>query len=121
MKQRKIIDAYKALNNLYKEKLPIKESYEIYRLRSQLQDVYLFELEREKKMMEETGATFDAEDNLLFKKKEDLERFRAATEEANEMEIDLNITALHMEIARLGDIFISPEDIERLDGFISFG
>lgn len=120
MKQKKIINAYKTLSNMYQMRLPVREAHAIFLLKRQLEDQYYFQLEQEKTLLEEFNGTITRDGDIRFSKREDAEAFHGKISELNDMEIEIDVAPAHLQIERIDDIRLTPEDMEHLDGFIEF-
>lgn len=120
MKQKQIVNAYKALSNMYKMQLPVREAHAVYMVRRQLEDQYYFQLEQERTLLEQHHGTINRDGDIRFGSKEDAQAFQAAITEMNDMDIDIEVSPAHIQFERVEDIKVTPEDMERLEGFIIF-
>ena len=118
MKQNKIIEAYKALNNLCSDKLPLKAAFSIYKMKKTLEDNYKFQLDKEREFMDECNGFIDSEGRVTFSNKEDAAKFMDKIKELND--IDSNIEIVPVLISLDSELSITPKDVEALDGFIHF-
>jgi len=102
------------------QQLPIKDAYNIFGLKKQLNGQYEFEVEREKHFLKQFNGYFDEKGEVRFKKEEDAKRFNNAVMELSEMEIEIQIEPVTMKMDALADLRIAPGDIESLDGIVIF-
>lgn len=119
MKQGKIIDAYKALNKLASCQLPIKTAYQIHKLRTALKSAWDFQCEEEGKLIERLHPVADADGNLTFKNMEDKKEFLRVQHELSEHEQEIDFQPV--TVGLLDGITLSANDIDMLDGFVTFG
>lgn len=119
MKQGKIIDAYKALNKLASCQLPIKTAYQLHKLRTALKSAWDFQCEEEGKLIERLQPVADADGNLTFATMEDKKEFLRVQHELSEQEQEIDYQPVTMEL--LDGITLSANDIDMLDGFVTFG
>lgn len=120
MKQIQVINAFTALNHLRAMRLPVRDAYNVFNLRKQLEQSYIFEMEREKKLLEETDGQIKDDGSLLFPTEEAAIRFNEGVEEANNMDVEIEFEPIQMQMDAIAGIQITPEDIEKLDGFVIF-
>ena len=118
MKQGKIIDAYKALNKLAACSLPIKTAYALHKLRVNLKSVWDFQCEEEGKLIERLRPIADADGNLTFSTMEGKKEFLRVQHELSEQEQEIEFQPIAMEL--LDGISLSANDIDMLDGFVTF-
>lgn len=118
MKQSKIINAYKALNNLSSCPLPIKTAYSLHKLRAALKSVWEFQCEEEGKMIERLNPTVDDNGDLVFKNLDDKQEFLRIQKELAEQEQEINYQPV--TVGLLDGITLSANDIDMLDGFVMF-
>lgn len=118
MKQGKIIDAYKALNKLASYQLPIKTAYQLHKLRTALKSAWDFQCEEEGKLIERLQPVADADGNLTFKNMEGKKEFLRVQKELAEQEQEIDFQPVTMEL--LDGITLSANDIDALDGFVTF-
>ena len=123
MKQSTIIKAYKVLNKLYGEDLPLPVSYKLYRLRSQLAPQWNFQNEKEREIFTKYSPSINTDGTLSFKDDNERDAFtKEFTELCNTMaELDADIGEVKKFAIKLSDgISLSMEDIEALQDFIDF-
>lgn len=120
MTQREIIDAYNATDVLYKMRLPVRDAYNVFRLRKRLEPHYIFEMERERKMLEDLNGKIEPDGRITFQDMESALKFQDALIEADNMDVEEEIEPIHMQMDALGTEQITPQDMEHLDGFIVF-
>lgn len=118
MKQGKIIDAYKALNKLSACSLPIKTAYALHKLRANLKSVWDFQCEEEGKLIERLQPIADADGNLTFATMEGKKEFLRVQHELSEQEQEIDFQPV--TVGLLDGITLSANDIDMLDGFVTF-
>lgn len=118
MKQFTIIRAYKALKKLGEQELPIKTACKVHRLMVSLRPVWEFQVQEEEKIISRLQPGMNGGD-LQFKTPEEAQEFRDRLRELNEMEVDdLAFTPVSVPVPE--DALLTANDIDALDGFISF-
>ncbi len=117
MTQKKVIAAYKALESLSKQALPIKEAYALHKLRAKLKSAWDFQIEQENKLVERLKPKADS-GKLFFQTTEDALTWQDEMTAISSMENDIEFTPVN--IGMTDDLRISPDDIEALDGFVVF-
>lgn len=119
MTQKKVIDAYKALQRLSVQPMPIKIAYALHKMRKALNPAMDFQVEQERALLNELQPELiDNGARYKFKTLEDAEQWVARTNELGEMETDIEIQPV--EVIMTDDISISPDDIDALAGFVEF-
>lgn len=119
MKQGKIIDAYKALNKLASCQLPIKTAYQLHKLRTALKSAWDFQCEEEGKLIERLRPAVDADGNLTFSTMEGKKEFLRVQHEIAEQEQEIDFQPVTVGFS--DGITLSANDIDMLDGFVTFG
>ena len=119
MKQGKIIDAYKALSKLASCQLPIKTAFQLHKLRTALKSTWDFQCEEEGKLLERLRPAVDADGNLIFATMEDKKEFLRIQNEIAEQEQEIDYQPV--VVGFLDGITLSANDIDALDGFVTFG
>ena len=119
MKQSKIVDAFKALNKLSACPLPIKTAYAVHKLRMALRPVWEFQCEEEGKAIERLRPIADADGNLTFATMEGKKEFLRVQHELSEQEQEIDFQPV--TVGLLDGITLSANDIDALDGFVTFG
>lgn len=119
MKQGKIIDAYKALNKLASCQLPIKTAYQLHKLRTALKSAWDFQCEEEGKLIERLRPAVDADGNLNFATMEGKKEFLRVQHEIAEQEQEIDFQPV--DVGFSDGITLSANDIDMLDGFVTFG
>ena len=119
MKQGKIIDAYKALSKLASCQLPIKTAFQLHKLRTALKSAWGFQCEEEGKLIERLRPAVDADGNLTFATMEDKKEFLRVQNEIAEQEQEIDYQPV--TVGLLDGITLSANDIDALDGFVTFG
>lgn len=119
MKQGKIIDAYKALSKLASCQLPIKTAYQLHKLRTALKSAWEFQCEEEGKLIERLHPVADADGNLTFATMESKKEFLRVQHELSEHEQEIDFQPVVIGFS--DGITLSANDIDALDGFVTFG
>lgn len=119
MKQGKIIDAYKVLNKLASCQLPIKTAYQLHKLRTALKSAWDFQCEEEGKLLERLHPSASADGILTFASMEDKQEFLRVQNEIAEQEQEIDYQPV--TVGLLDGITLSANDIDALDGFVTFG
>lgn len=118
MKQGKLINAYKVIADLYRQKLPLPTSYKLYKLKGALQKAWDFQIDAEQKLIDEFGAKMGDEGRLSFDNPDKANEFNERLREVFDMESDIDVEPIEIPIT--DDMSITPIDIENLDGIITF-
>lgn len=118
MKQEKIIEAYRVLKNMAGESYPLPVAYSLYNLRKSMEPQADFQLEQEKKLIEEFNGKPGDNGLINFGDQENAQKFLEKLKELGDLEVDFIFTPIDIPIS--GDIKITPNDIEKLDGFVNF-
>lgn len=118
MKQGKIIDAYKALNKLSAYSLPIKTAYALHNLRTALKSAWDFQCEEEEKLIARLRPAADEDGNLTFANMEGKKEFLRVQHELCEQEQEIDFRPV--TVGLLDGISMSANDIDALDGFVTF-
>lgn len=118
MKQGKIIDAYKVLNKLSSCPLPIKVAYAIHKLRTVLKPAWDFQCEEEGKLIDWLNPSVTDSGDLMFKNWDDKQEFLRVQNEIAEQEQEIDFQPV--TVGMLEGITLSANDIDALDGFVTF-
>ena len=119
MKQNKIVEAYKIIKNMNGEKFPLPIAYKLYKLRKELEPQVDFQYEQEKNLVDEFGGVVQENGSINFGNPENARKFVEKYNELGEMETDIEIEPVVINMRDV-NIELSPNDIEKLDGFIAF-
>lgn len=119
MKQGDVIRAYKALQKLSAETLPIKIACKLHRLKTQLRTAWEFQLEEEGKLIDQLHPIAGEDGKLTFQSKEDSDLFRERLSELSQSEAD-DMTFDPVTVPMMDGISLSADDIEALEGFVMF-
>lgn len=117
MTQKQIVGAYRALEHLSRQALPIKTAYAMHKMRGKLKPLWDFQVEQEQKLLEELKPTPDGDD-LVFASPEDSKRWLDLLKDLAEIETDIKVDPI--DVVMTDDMKVSMVDIEALDGFINF-
>lgn len=118
MKQGQIIKAYKAINNLAAQPLPLREAYALHKLRAALRPTWDFQQQEEEKEIRRLEPQFEQNGDLLFKSPDDAAAFRAKLKALEENEVDVEYKPVNVRMAE--GVALTVNDIEALDGFVEF-
>lgn len=117
MKHIEIINAYKALDSLTAQRLPLPVSYKLFKLRAEMQKIYDFRLEEEQKLFDQFKPTMEEDKRLRFATTEDREQFDERIAALNDMEDD---TIQPIDIPMLDTIELTTDEIQSLSSVIRF-
>lgn len=118
--QKQINNAYTSLAYLSKLKLPIKVSYDLYKMVKVMEERFNFATEEERKLLACYEAEFDEQGAVHFKDGDSMEKFKKEHEELMALEHDLNIEPVTVDMNMVDDQRVSITDIINLEGFVSF-
>ena len=117
MKQGAIVKAYKVLNKIGQQDLPIRLAYDLFRVKKALQPQWDFQLAEEEKAI--SGAREEANGDIAFDTPEAAEACRGRLAELAGIDVDLKVTPAQIPLNTLG-LKLSMEDIEALSMFVKF-
>ena len=123
MKQYKIIKAYKAINKLYEQKLPLSVSHKLWMLRKALMPTWDFQIEKEQEVIMSFNPDTDQNGGAVFSDPEVAEACKKEYEKVcvELADLDVDLGEFKKIIIHLDDkIEISVEDIEALEDFVDF-
>lgn len=118
MTHKQAIEAYKTIERLSTQPLPVKGAYALHRLKRRLTPEWEFQLQRENRLLDELKPESVEGTNVRFKTPEDAATWRAQMAELDEMELDYDIEPVRVNLGE--DARITLEDIDMLDGFVIF-
>jgi hypothetical protein len=119
MKQGALIQAYKALQKLAGQELPIKIACAIHRQIVAIRPAWEFQIEEERKIIGRLGPDVQPNGVLQFKSTEDAVEFKSRMGEIADMDVDdVRIDTIILPDSL--DAFLTARDIEALDGFVNF-
>lgn len=123
MLQSKIIRAYKAINNLYAQKLPLTISHKLWTLKQKLEPTWEFQIEKEQEIIMSYNPTIDDDGLVSFKSEDDAKNCKIEYEnmckEIADIDVDLG-DFKKVPIALDDKVELSIEDIEALEEFVEF-
>lgn len=118
MKQGAIVKAYKVLNKIGQQDLPIRLAYDLFRVKKALQPQWDFQLAEEEKAI--SGAREEANGDIAFDTPEAAEACRGRLAELAEIDVeDLKVTPVQIPLNTPG-LKLSMEDIDALSMFVKF-
>lgn len=116
--QFKIVRAYNTIQKIADGKLPLPVSYKLFRLKKSMLPYFEFQLEEEKKALDECAAIADINNNWTFSTDEDKMAFIQRLNEIGSMEVDAEIETQTIPLS--ADLELSIADMEALEDFITF-
>lgn len=117
MKQAAIIKAYRAINKLGRQDLPIKLAFDLFKIKQALQPQWDFQVDEENKLA--VNAKVNADGSVTFDSPEAAEAFRQKLKELSDIDVDLKITPARIPLSIPG-LTLSMDDIDALDCFVQF-
>lgn len=117
MKQAAIIKAYRAINKLGQQDLPIKLAFDLFKIKQALQPHWDFQVDEENKLA--VNAKVNADGSVTFDSPEAAEAFRQKLKELSDIDVDLKITPARIPLSIPG-LTLSMDDIDALDCFVQF-
>ncbi len=117
MKQAAIIKAYRAINKLGQQDLPIKLAFDLFKIKQALQPQWDFQVDEENKLA--VNAKVNADGSVTFDSPEAAEAFRQKLKELSDIDVDLKITPARIPLSIPG-LTLSMDDIDALDCFVQF-
>ena len=118
MKQGKIIEAYRVIKNMAQESFPLPVAYSLYKIRKAMEPQADFQIEREKSLIEEFNGHPGENGMINFGESEVAKKFLEKIKELEEMEVEFDFEPVHIPLTE--NINITPNDIDKLDGFVIF-
>lgn len=118
MKQNKIIKAYNVLDKMSQMQFSLKTSYNIMKLKKQLQTQYDFQSAEQQKAFDAFNGKISENNQLYFQNVEDMQAFSDKLNELADLDIDIDIKSI--EIALTEEISITPQELQSLEGFVNF-
>ena len=115
--QGSVIKAYKTLNRLCGEKMPVRLAYSLFSMRKSTEPFYSFQVEREQEIFKEYVNGMESE-ALTFKTDEDKEKFVKEMTDLAQMEVDVDAEPVHIPLSM--DMALTADDIGNLIGFVEF-
>lgn len=120
MKQKKVTSAYIALVRLNTVQLHIKDAYNVFKLKKQLEETYLFMVAEQQKIVDKYNGTILGDGNIQFESNEIALKAQEELQELNDADIDIEVQEVSVRLDEVKGGTMSPNDMEALDGFISF-
>lgn len=116
----KMFNVYPMLQKLITMELPVKVSYQLYKVGKKIEDEKNFFVQEEKKLIEKYHGEVDAVGKINFEDDKNKESFIKEYQELNNLEIkDLDSLPIKINIEDL-NIKLSALEISVLDGIIDF-
>ena len=123
MKQSKIIKAYRAINKLYEQKLPLTISHKLWMLRQKLTPTWEFQVDKEQDVIMRFNPIIGENGEVTFNSQEDAMNCKAEYEKTCKeiAELDVDLGDYEKIVLKLDDkLELSVEDIDALSEFIDF-
>lgn len=117
MTHKKVITAYKVLEKMSKQTLPIKEAYALHKLRGKLKTAFDFQVEQEERLIEKLNPKIE-NGSLFFQNVDDAQEWQDEMIAVGNMESDIEFEPIKISIN--DDLQISLDDIDALEGFVDF-
>lgn len=116
--QGKATAAYVTLANMGARTLPANTAYRLFKVKKALLNAYEFEVEQEKKYMEECQGELDGTGMITFKDVESRKAFEEKKKEMHEVEIDVEMEVPTVPLGEMKEV--SMLELESLEGFVNF-
>jgi len=117
MKQSQMVNAYKVLENLSKQTMPIKTAYAVHKLRGKLKPAFDFQVEQEERLIEKLNPKIE-NGSLFFQNVDDAQEWKDEMIAVGNMESDIEFEPIKISIN--DDLQISLDNIDALEGFVDF-
>lgn len=118
MTQGKLVSAYKVISNLYQQRLPLPIAYKLYKLKAALQPAWDFQVDAERKLIDEFKPIAQDDGRLKFVDADSAQAFDGRVKEVLAMEYDIEVTPITLPM--IDGLSITPIDIENLEGIVTF-
>lgn len=118
MTHKQVIEAYRALERLSMQPVPIKTAYQLHKLRRTLKTEWDFQTERERALLDELKPTAINRDKVTFRTAQDAEKWKHEMAELDAVESEAEYDPVTVYMTE--DMRIAPRDIDMLDGFVIF-
>lgn len=117
MKQSAIIKAYKSIDKLGQQDLPIRLAFDLFKLTQTLQPHWDFQVNEEAKAS--AAATKMPDGSVTFSTKEEADAFRQRLKDLGDIDVELKVKPVRIPLSLPG-LMLSRNDIAALDGFVQF-
>ena len=117
MNHKQMVNAYITLMRLSGASMPIRTAHELYCLRKKLEPAYQFCSEREQLIAEQYHGRI-VNGRLSFEDESDMLHAQAELQELYALQSDEPFNAVSLNLNDIGDVSISVNDIESLEGFV---
>ena len=117
-RQYQVNTAYGILRRMMDRQLPLRVSYDLFRLAMATEQNYVFELKRESELVNRFGGVIDKEGGVRFGDDGKAQEFKNALAELNQLEVEIEIPEIVIELNE--DMKITPEEVAGLNGFVTF-
>lgn len=114
-----ILNALPVVQKMAGFKLPVRKAYKIYSLAKKINEYRDFFINEEKKLIDKFNAEILDNGNIKLNSPEDQMKFME--EHASLMETNVeDVEIIELSFAEMGDIEITPAEIEALEGVVNF-
>lgn len=120
MKQYQINSAYEALVSLAGFKLPVKTSYNIWKVAKKIEEAHSFYEQQKLKYINSHNGVISSDGRVTFNSNNDENLFIKDMNDLINLDIELDICPVVVNLDDFGNQSISITDIARLDGFVEF-
>lgn len=112
----KAIKAYKALNSLSQQQMPVSAALALFKAKKALQGIWDFSVQEETKLHQMCNPKFDDNGKMTFDDAENEKIFYSSMTELMGIEHDVELEPVTVE----GIEMITVEQMENLDGIVTF-
>lgn len=123
MKQSSIIRAYKTIEEVRNQKMPLNASHGFFVVKRALQPHWDFQVEKEQEAMAKYAPTVDEHGNLQFESDEQAQECMAGYQKllGELADLDVDLGEFRKPVIRITpEVDLSVDDIEALCDFIDF-
>ena len=118
MTQKQVIAAYKALNKLSTQPMPIKTAYALHKLRRTLKPAWEFQCEQENILLDKLKPELLSDGQVRFNSPEDLQEWNETMSQVSKIESDIEI--LPVTVVMDESMRITLDDMDVLEGIVIF-
>ena len=120
MTYQQIVRAKQAIDEISKMSFPIRISYQLFKIRKRIDELFEFEVGQEKMLVEKYNGSIQDNGGILFDSKDISEAFSKEVKALLETEVDEEVEPVEIDTDKVEDISIAPELMLKLDGFVNF-
>lgn len=118
MTHKQAVEAYKTIEKLSTQPLPVKAAYALHKLRRTLTPEWDFQMQRERQLLDKLKPSLVEGTKVTFSSAEDATEWRDSMDELNVMEFEYNEEPITVSVGK--DARLTLDDIDALDGFVIF-